>query len=232
LGLLAGAVGNAEAGTLTIERITANASSADTATVESQITITYNDATFNSVNGIVFNITNSGSFHSDISEIYIQNIGGLLAAGSASNPAIFSKSSGIGWDVTGANPSALPGQTGFFTSDTTLSTQATNPSASNGIISDDADNQSLSLFFAYAPGADFAQVETALFSYNPDSSPNAGISLGLHIQAIGINGKSDAFVTIPGTGSTPPSTPLPAAAWSGMALIGGLGVLRKMPRKA
>jgi hypothetical protein len=36
----------------------------------------------------------------------------------------------------------------------------------------------------------------------------------------------------PPTGSPPPGTPLPAAAWSGMALIGGLGVLRKMRRKA
>jgi hypothetical protein len=64
-----------------------------------------------------------------------------------------------------------------------------------------------------------------------DGAKPGGYTFAAHMQAYNSAGQSTWLRGNPSTGTPPPLVPLPAAAWSGMALLAGLGIVAKLRKR-
>jgi hypothetical protein len=143
---------------------------------------------------VCFTFSNIGTISSVISEIYFDD----APAGPGNNTGYLGWMTevGSGWSSYSGSPSDLPGgNTAIpaFTTDGTPIQYATanNPSPKNGIDL----GESLALCFSYKNGGTIDDVIADLVS--------GALRIGLHIQAIGTSGRSDAYITGGGTTSVP-----------------------------
>jgi hypothetical protein len=148
-----------------------------------------------------FTFLNNVGIASSITDVYFDD-GSLLGIATIIGSAGVSFAEGASPpDLSGGNP---------FSFDSTFSADSTPPTAPNGV---DSSSEFLTIVFNLIDGLTFTDTIAALLS--------GDLRIGLHVQAIGLSGDSDAFINNP-----PPPIPLPAGLvlfLSGLAGVGFLG---------
>lgn len=131
-------------------------------------------------NQVLFHFTNIGLIPSSITDIYFDN----GAPGSTLlSIAGMTSSGGVDFGI-GATPANLPsGNTVGFNTTMSLSADSNPPAAPNGV---NPSNEWIDLTLNLLPGKTFNDTITAL--------GDRTLRIGLHVQAIGTEGKSDGFV--------------------------------------
>jgi hypothetical protein len=222
LGLAASAfltlAGNADAiSTFYFTRISTN--SADN--VASQLSVDVADAGANQVS---FTFRNAVGIASSITDIYFDD-GTLLGISSVTN-------GGAGVDFSlGASPGDLPNgnAVGFVTS-AGFSADSNPPAAANGV---NSSSEFVTVLFNLIGGQTYADTIAAmnLSLANPGVDVTGGLRIGLHVQAIGGDGNSDAFVN---TGTSRPGLSVPDGGTT-LVLLGsamaGLGFIMRKSSK-
>lgn len=187
-------------------------------TLSPQLTVVVTDLGSGQVS---FQFVNAGPVASSIADIYIGFIGsdpGLVAGFTATTFT----STGVSF-VTPASPGSLPGGNtiNFSTSPCipasktcSMSADSTSPTAPNGI----NPGENLTLIVQLASGFTFQDVINSMNA--------GGMAVGIHVQAIGTTGDSDALINCtPGT-----CTPVPEPGTLllfGSGLLGLAGVIRR-----
>lgn len=202
------------------DRISGNASQ----NVESQLSVDVTSYTpAGSQQKVLFTFSNSGPIASSIADVYFDYSSlflGWQGAGAARNNNHFIDSDNNGGNAgvdfsAEASPANLPGgNTISFAAD--LGADSDSPVSANGV----NPGETLGVILWLASGSSFADVISAL--------NNSSFRIGLHVQAIGSDGQSDAFVSI--VPRTPPPVQVPDAGTT-VALLGagmiGIGALRR-----
>jgi hypothetical protein len=122
------------------------------------------------------------------------------------------------------------------------STIATNPTLVGNGVSQATDNGTLPGVGQGSSGWLYTIDVTKVLAVDPNFfDPLSGNRIGMNVPEFAVSGAhnfsptndgSDNFYFTTATGGTPPVVPVPAAAWSGMALLAGLGVARKLRRQS
>ena len=158
---------------------------------------------------VLFKFTNSSVIASSIADIYF-DYGNTNYFTSISNNILGAAGESAGVNYTdGATPANLPGGNPIgFTAD--ASGDSAPPVSSNGV---NASTEFAAFLGVLGISSSFGDVIAALDS-------NA-FRIGLHVQAIGDLGKSESFVSAPGS---PSQVPVPGAIWLfGSAILGFAG---------
>lgn len=165
--------------------------------VGSQLSVDITDAGSNRVQ---FRFTNNVGVASSITDIYFDDKSVSLLA------SIFSiaGSAGVSFSEGAAPPNLPGGNTVNFAADFSADFDA--PAAPNGI---NVSSEYLDIVFNLTAGKTFADVLSELST--------SDLILGLHVQAIGQTGGSDAYIN-----GTPPTTEVPEP---GTLAVFGLGLL-------
>jgi hypothetical protein len=151
---------------------------------------------------------NDSTISSIVTQIYFESTLGSLISGGA----IQAQTAGVSF-TTGAAPGSPPGGNNIDWAGETAKFSRTNAGGvNNGINANVGEN--LTIRFNYAGSTDFADLLAAMAE---DARTAA------HVQSVGPNGKSVAVASELGNGD-PQIVPLPAAAWTGLATMGGLGL--------
>lgn len=136
----------------------------------------------------------------------------------------------------GASPANLPGGGNFLTS-TNLSTDS-NGGSGGGVSGHGVSTNTewLNISIPLLTGKTFADVITAL-NHGFVSDTDRGLRVGLHVQSIGSGyagaGGSESFINVPNQPEEPQViVPLPAAAWTGLASLAGVGAFGWNRRKS
>lgn len=202
------------------DRISSNASQ----NVESQLSVDVTSYTpAGSQQKVLFTFSNSGPTASSIADVYFDFSGlflGWQGAGATRNNNHLIDSdnnggtAGVDFSVE-ASPANLPGGNSIsFSAD--LGADSDSPVSANGV----NPGETLGIILWLVSGSSFTDVISAL--------NNSSFRIGLHVQAIGTGGQSDAFVSI--VPQTPPPVGVPDAGTT-LVLLGsgliGVGALRR-----
>ena len=164
---------------------------------------------------VLFKFTNNSLISSSITDVYF-DYGNTNYFTSISNNALGAagESAGVTY-ADGASPSNLPaGNTIGFTAD--ASGDSAPPVMANGV---NAANEYVAFLGALGLNSSFSDVITAL--------DNNAFRIGLHVQAIGELGGSEAFIN---SSEKPSQVPLPSAIWLfGSAILGFAGYNKRRP---
>lgn len=182
---------------------------------------------------VLFTVENhvDGGIASNIAEFYIDD--GTIVSG----PTVLNSLGGGTGNFTDfvggtATPEKLPGRNNVspaFDASSSFSADVDNGPAQNGV---NTGSDVLGLVYNFS--GNFQDIIVALNL--PTSDPNYttdSLRVGLHVRSIGVAEDSDSFVNNPPNG--PPlvviPVPLPAAAWMGIMMLGGLGAIKKVHGK-
>ncbi|MCF8044095.1 MAG: PEP-CTERM sorting domain-containing protein [Desulfarculaceae bacterium] len=186
-------------------RITGNSSQGDD--VKLNLNVSQVDA-----NTMQFTLSNLSGIESVVSEIYFQDLGGMISRYQILNE----QNTGKVLFEDGANPGSLPGGNDISFS-TSYAMQADNPSPKYGI----NPNEALVIYVDLGEGVTVATLLAGLNSGN--------VRIGAHVQSIA-GGTSDSYVS--GGGGGGEGAPEPGTmALMGSGLLAGWLVRRKRGRK-
>jgi hypothetical protein len=194
---------------------------------EAQLTVDITDAGIVGGFGYVdFKFENSGSIASAICDIYFDD-GSLFGISSISDSG-----AGVAFSQ-GANPRNLPGGNNVvipFVTSAGFSADSDSPVLGNGV--DNSGTEWVTIKFKLLAGKTFQDTLDAL-AYEPlsQTDPIASLRIGLHVQGIGPNGESDAFVTGGGYGDQELPDGGTTVALLGLALVGLGGLRSRFARK-
>ena len=149
-----------------------------------------------------FTFSNEGPIQSFIGQTYFDDAAGLLSA-------MLEPIDGVGVNfVFGATPTNLPGGAPF-----SFSANFKASADQSGLNHDGVDiTENVTIPFTLIGGNNFADVIAALDAGAFDPMDNTGtLRVGIHVQSLGTDGKSDAYLLTPA-----PPVPVPGAVILGM----------------